>query len=397
MKRQLGYLSGAPRVSTRPDAEMTGARSHVLGVIGAFKALDWEVKSFIVGDRVPSNWVTKGSEKAVSSGFFRTLAVDFVRLGMGSVNARRAWQELGGQVDWVYERFAALQSLGWIFKQHGVPWVLETNAPLFYEAKTDRKSLVLSRLARALEVRAYRDCDVLVCISEALKEIVVSQANISPEKVVVLPNGVDTERFNPKQHKPHIFEGFTIGFVGTLYPWQRLNLLLEAMHELRAEGMNLSLVIVGDGSMREAWQKQAQQLGIAEKVTFVGQIPWQDVPQYIAGFDVGYSGQVQLEVGKMYLSPLKLYEYMAMAKPVVASAFEDTERVIRDGETGFLFEAGDKANLKQAIARAYQSQAVLPDMGRKAREEIVANHSWTARVRRLIVEVERIRECLMQN
>lgn len=115
MKQRLGYLSGAPRVATSPDAETVGPRSHVLGVMKAFEALGWEV------NRVPRKWVTKGSERAVSGGLIRTLVADLTRLILSVVNARRAWQELGKQTDWVYERFASFQSLGWIFKRHGVP------------------------------------------------------------------------------------------------------------------------------------------------------------------------------------------------------------------------------------------------------------------------------------
>jgi glycosyltransferase involved in cell wall biosynthesis len=96
-----------------------------------------------------------------------------------------------------------------------------------------------------------------------------------------------------------------------------------------------------------------------------------------------------LQIGKMYLSPLKLYEYMAMAKPVVASAFEDAQRVVQEGETGFLFRAGNKDDLKGALFKVYHlPRTVLPDMGRKARKEIVTNHSWTARVRKMTGDVD---------
>ncbi|MEW5860886.1 MAG: glycosyltransferase [Cyanobacteriota bacterium] len=391
--RRLGYLSAAPRASTRPDAEVGGPRSHMLGVMRAFEALQWQVKPFIVGDRVPSSWVTKGSERAVTGGFFRTLISDLIRLNMGALNARRAWQELGQQVDWVYERRAALQSLGWIFTRHGIPWILETNSPLFYESKAERKNVVLSQLERWLEIKAYQECDILVCVTEALKEIIVREANIPPDKVIVLPNGVDTSVFNPEHHQPkRVFDNFTIGFVGVLYAWQGIEDLLEALHELRTEGLDMSLVIIGDGQMRTQWEALSQNLGLTNNVKFVGQVPWNEVPAYIAGFDVGYSGHVKLQIGKMYHSPLKIYEYMAMGKPVLASAFEDAQRVLREGETGFLFQSGDKQELKSALVKAYKSQASLAEMGRQAHEEILLNHSWIARVETLIKTVDQILE-----
>ncbi len=393
MKKRLGFISAAPRISTRPDTEVTGNRTRVLGLIRGFEALNWEVKPFIIGDRVPQKLMLKASEKAINGKFFRTLAADLVRLVLGTVNTQRSWQELGGQVDWAFEFAATLQSLGWSFKRHGVPWIVHTEALLFHEAKTERKSIVLSGLARSLELRAYRECDALVCVSETLKELVVRESGVLPKKIVVVPNGVDTDLFNPERHEPkRLFVGFTVGFVGGLYNWQALDLLLEVIHDLRAEGMDLSLVIVGDGIMYEIWQTQAQSLGIASNVIFVGRVPWAEVPEYIAGFDVCYTGQVELQVGKMYHSPLKLYEYMAMAKPVIASAFEDAQRMLQQEEMGFLFEPGNKEDLKRALTRAYQLKEQLPVMGQHAREVVVAHHSWVARVKNMIEGLEQILE-----
>lgn len=142
--------------------------------------------------------------------------------------------------------------------------------------------------------------------------------------------------------------------------------------------------------MRQQWESKAEELGLLPHVKFVGQVPPDLVPQYLAGFDLGYSGQIRMQIGTMYHSPLKIYEYMAMAKPVVASAFEDAQRVIREGETGFLFQPGDKDSLKRALRKAYASRNLLPEMGRNAREEIVATHSWKARVQTTIAAVERI-------
>lgn len=390
MKRRLGYLSGAPRVSIRPEARASAPRAHILGVMKAFEELGWDVKPFIAGDRLPRKWIVEGTEQAANAGFFHTLAADLLRLGLGVVSTRRARRELGN-VDWVYERAAVFQLLGWIFKKRGTPWILEANGPFFYEATVERNSIVLGKFARWLEVKGYRGCDVLVCVSEALKEILVREAEIRPEKVVVLPNGVDTTFFDPQLYEPErVFDGFTIGFVGSLLAWQALDLLLEALTELRAEGMNISLVVIGDGVMRKTWEAQAKRLHLSKNVVFTGWMPPQEVPQFISGFDVGYSGQIQMQVGKMYHSPIKIYEYMAMAKPIIASAFEDARRVVQDGETGFLFWGGDKADLKRALASAYRSWESLPEMGCKAREAVVTHHSWVARVGKLISEVERM-------
>ncbi|NET34446.1 MAG: glycosyltransferase [Cyanothece sp. SIO1E1] len=391
LKRNVTYMCAAPRISTRADAEITGPRAHILGFIKGFESLGWQVHPFIVGDRMPRRLATKKMESSLSGGGIRALALDLMRWGLGIINARLAWQELGGQIDWVYERFSPFVMLGKPFKRRGIPWVLETHAPLFYEGKTERQTTVLEGLARRLELQAYRECDALVCISEALKEIILQEANIPPEKVLVLPNAVDLDRFNPVSITPkRLFSGFTIGFVGRLYAWHGLDLLLEAVHELRREHLDISLVVVGDGLVRREWEAKARDLGIASQVNFVGQVPWHAVPQYIAGFDVGYIGNIKMRVGAMYHSPLKLYEYMAMAKPVVASAFDDAKRIVREYETGFLFEPGHKEDLKLALRRAYECRGQLPKMGQCARVAVETEHSWSKRVQDMITHLETI-------
>jgi glycosyltransferase involved in cell wall biosynthesis len=310
---------------------------------------------------------------------------------LGRLNARRARRLLRGRVDIVYERFGAFQALGAGCQKDGVPWVLETNGPLFYEAKIERKSLVLSGLARYLENRAYQQCDLLVCISHKLRDTLVDLCDVPVEKIVVIPNGVDTEFFDPTRYEPERpFPGFTVGFVGNLYAWAGLDLLFEAVAELHREGVDIHVVVVGDGFMRHRLEDQVRALGLNERVLFVGRLPRPAVPPYIAGFDVGYSGQVRLQLGEMYHSPLKIYEYMSMAKPVVASAFDDARRVITDGSNGFLFEPGDKGSLKQALRRSWEAVSELDQMGRRARTYVIAHHSWTMRVQMLLTEVERL-------
>ena len=391
MPLRLGFLAAAPRISTHPDAEMSGPRSRILGIIQGFKTCNWEVETFIVGDRVPQNWSAKGSGEAISKGFFRTLAVDLVRLSLSIINSWKSWRELGDKVDFVYEYAATLQCLGWIFQRQGIPWILQAEALLFYEAKAERKALVLDGIAKWMEIQAYKKCDILACVSETLKDILVQDYDIAADKIVLVNNGVDIDFLNPELHQPsRIFPGFTIGFVGSLYAWSGLNLLLETIAELRKTGFDISLVVVGDGAMKSAWENLAESLGIAENVAFIGRVPWQQVPQYIAGFDVGFSGQIQLQMGQMYLSPMKLYEYMSMAKPVVASAFEDAKRLIDDGKTGFLFQPENKDDLKRALLSAFHQQQNLPQMGKLARTEIVNYHSWNSRVQVLVKGVEQI-------
>ncbi|RMF56771.1 MAG: glycosyltransferase family 1 protein [Bacteroidetes bacterium] len=391
--KKVAYLSGAPRVSTRPEAGAAGPRSHVLGVMNAFYRLGWDVQSFIVGDRVPLDWVRgEISASELRQSQFKRVGADLMRIGMGWLNSRKSWNEIG-PVNLVYERYGAFQALGWRFKRQGIPWILETNALLSLESTKDRSTVALGALLRRHERWAYHKCDVLVCISQPLAELISRETGVSSEKIIVLPNGVDVFRLDPEKARPvRIFDGPTIGFVGQLEGWQRLDLLLDAMVHLREEGVYYSLVVVGEGEMQVAWKQHADSLGLSESVYFVGAVPWDDVPSYIAGFDLGYAGAMPLAAGSMYLSPLKLYEYAAMGKPVVTAAYADALHLVRDGVAGYLFEPGGSDSIKEALRAAWAERDRWKAMGQRTRAIVVEKHSWEARLQVLLSEVQRIQK-----
>jgi glycosyltransferase involved in cell wall biosynthesis len=370
---RVGYLSAAPRVSTRDDAEAAGPRSHVVGVIRAFEATGAHVEKFIVGDQVPPA-MRRRSERTFDQPWTR-LAADAARVVLGAVQARRAYRALAHRVDWVYERAAALQSLGTRFR--GIPWVIETSSLIFDEAKRERGAMVLDKLAKQRELAAYHACTAIVAVSRDLRDLLVD-AGVPAHKILVLPNGVDTDQFDPAKHAsaPRQFPGFTIGFVGSVIGWQGLDLLLEATAALP----DVHVAIAGDGTARAELEQLARTLGIADRVRFVGRLRGSDVPRFLAGVDVGYSGQRALGIGKMYHSPLKLYEYLAMGKLAIASAYDDARAVLDEGASGFLFEPDRRAALEDAIARAYAARSALLSLGAAVRAETVARHSWHARV-----------------
>jgi glycosyltransferase involved in cell wall biosynthesis len=379
---RLGYLSGAPRVSTRADAELAGPRAHVLGVIAGFEAAGWTVDRYIVGDRAPA-FVARDSERVVRRGWATTLAVDGARLVLRQRSAAAAYLALKGRVDWVYERFALFQALGTPFVRRGTPWILETNALLADEASRERSSVVLHQTARRLEREAYHACTALVAVSEALAQRLVEAMDVPREKIIVVPNGVDVARFDPVGVVPRsLGPGFRIVFAGSLAPWQGLDALLRALVDVRAIA-----VIAGDGPARAGLETLALELGVSARVRFLGHVAPDEVPAVLAGGDVCFVGHTDRgNSSETFRSPLKLYEYLAMGKPVISSAVPDAVATITEGENGFLFQPDDMGSLVRAIERAMA--APLAALGANARRDAVARHSWQARVQGMIAEVE---------
>ena len=387
--RRLGYLSGGARVSTRRDAEARGPRTHVLGVIGGFRTAGWEVRTFIVGDRMPA--AVRNSERRLAQGPAAAVTADVGRLALRHLYGFRAQRELGGGVDWVYERLASFQALGRRFHQAGVPWLLETNALLYEEAVTERRTVALGRYARRLELAAYRECDVVVSVSEELADAVAHQARVTRDKIVVVPNGVDTDAFDPERWSvPATTGDFTVVFVGSLVAWQGLEPLLHAVAKLRdADAIRMRVIIAGDGPLRGALEHLVEALGLQGWVQFLGDLAHDEIPAVIAAGDIAYSGHVDLRGNRVFRSPLKLYEYMAMARPVLASDMSDA-RALVGPDRGFLFPPGDVAGLQGVLRAAYSQRECLRTMGRIARAEVVARHSWNARVHHLLTAAHAI-------
>jgi glycosyltransferase involved in cell wall biosynthesis len=356
-------------------------------VIGGFKELGWEVFPYIVGDRIPQSITRKSGLKLEKSWILR-LAADVARIISGPIQSVKAWLELHDKVDVVYERYAVLQTLGWIFQIGKIPWILETSGLYYYEAIVERKSIVLNGIAKIIELNAYRKCDTLICVSEALKELIIREGGISPEKILVIPNGVDCVRFDPiRCQSQRLFDGPTIGFISALVRWHRLDVLLEAMSELKRLGVTINLVVAGDGPMRVEWESLVEELGLIDQVNFLGHISWDDIPGLIAGVDLGYVGNAPMDIGVMYHSPLKMYEYMAMGKPVLAAKNEDSIRLITDGENGFLFEALNQNDLQRKIKEALNSSGQWKIMGENARKLVVKEASWTSRVEEMLGKI----------
>jgi glycosyltransferase involved in cell wall biosynthesis len=390
MKRRLAFLSGAPRTSTKRIASLTGGRQHILGTIAGFEANGWIVDRYVVGDKVPESWLKAQHDMDKGKSFVARLGADLVRMFLSLTHLPRILKEIP-TADWVYERYAAYQFFGYLYQRRGIPWILETNDALFKQVQSELKHVALPGIVRWAERRAYRQCDILVVISEELRRILVQELNIPAAKIVVLPNAADIETFDPTRVTPRrLFDQdtFVIGFQGAMYKRHGLEHLVRAVARMRAEGMNVAAVFLGDGGERSGLESLSHELGIADFTKFPGRVAREIVPEYIAGYDLCYSGQMEWMGKSMHDSPLKLYDYMSMAKPVVASRFPDAVRLTRNGEIGFLYEPGNLDALVSAATLAYNNRDTLGELGAAARIEIVANHTWETRVREFIATAE---------
>lgn len=376
------YLSGAPRLSTKPTTESLGPRSHILGVIGALRESGSIVHAFVVGDDVPQSFHASGSEARMTASAVRLVAADLGRLvyRVRSVaKVRRMLRKIAPPPAMAYERYALMQELGRAAQRKGATWVLEVNALLAIESTSDRRATSSRRIASWFEKRTFRRADLIVAVTEQLKLAIHDIYGIPLDRIVVVENGVDTARHDDASVERQAVP--TIGFLGTLYPWQRVDRLLRAVSRSETDW---NVRIAGEGPDFDALRRLSDELNLGTKVTFLGRVHPDQVPAFLKTVDVCYAGHGSAE--GVYFSPLKLWEYLAAGRPVLASRHDATVRLASEGYAVEVFDESD-SDLERALLTVSSKLQELLETGVRDQERVRSSHSWTARIRPLLNRV----------
>ena len=282
--------------------------------------------------------------------------------------------------DLIYERYSPFSVAGpLVARRLGCPHVLEVNAPLAWEGARHRGQ-ALNEGAEVLERLAFEAGSHIVAVSDELREI-LAQAGVDPGKIRVVPNGVDVRRFEDDRAAvlPGLEGKFVVGFLGSLKAWHGIEVLVEAFASL-VEDPQFHLLIVGDGPMAPLVSETADRF--PGRVTLAGSVPPSDVPAYLRAMQVAVAPYPPLE--RFYFSPLKVLEYMASGRAIVASRIGQLERLVQDGETGLLVEPGDAGALCRAVQRLARDETLRARLGRRAAEEAQRCHSWKHRAEEIL-------------
>jgi glycosyltransferase involved in cell wall biosynthesis len=390
---RITYLRATPG----PGTQAGGASSHIKGVIGGLVELGAKVE-------LVSNDVLAG---------FDNSKVKLTLIKPEPLGATRAVFDLNNNEvftsgalaviqanppDFIYQRYAR-------FSWAGVLASLRTQCPLFLEYNGsevwvgkhwDRVNMLdlLERYERLNLAAAAR----IFVVSEVERKN-LEGVGISPEKIIVNPNGVDVKAFRPniggleKRAELELrSDELLVGFVGTFGPWHGVLVLAEAIKLIPAN-VPVRFLLVGTGALHGEMKKLLASEEENGRVIFSGSVEHDEIPALLDACDVLVSPHVPLEGGAEFFgSPTKLFEYMAMGKAIVASRLGQIGEVLKHEETALLVSPGNSQELSAAIIRFAESRSLRETLGSAARSTAVANHTWTRNAQNILDAYERWRD-----
>ncbi len=233
------------------------------------------------------------------------------------------------------------------------------------------------------ETGAMRAADHVITIGEAMRDEIVERG-VDPARVTIVPNGVDADAFTPRAADPALARryglagSFTFGYVSNLdHPRENQELLIDAVRELRGRGRQVRCLIVGDGKRREELERHARAVGVAGDVVFTGRVAHDEVADHYALLDAFVVPRADERAARM-VTPLKPFEAMAMARPMIVADLPALVEIVAPESRGLRFRTGDAADLATAVERLIDDPALAGRLGAAGREWVVRERTWAA-------------------
>ncbi|WP_312794352.1 glycosyltransferase [Kocuria sp.] len=259
------------------------------------------------------------------------------------------------------------------------------------------------RFMARMEADAAASATRVLAITNALKDELVARG-VDAEKITVVPNAVDAQRFRPVARDVELEEALgvrgrtVIGYIGSVLDYEGLEFLVDAADVMRARRSDFAVLIVGDGAELEKFQDLVRERELEDFVRFTGRVPHEEVERYYSLVDIAPFPRLPLPVCEM-VSPLKPFEALAMGKAVVASDVAALAEIIEPGVNGLLHRKGDTEDLVRQLELLLDDPSLRATLARQGREWVRANRQWSDMAgivsniyRELGAEASRVRE-----
>ena len=292
--------------------------------------------------------------------------------------------------DIIYERYNLFFHAGaWLCRRKGAPLILEVNAPLA-EERTHEGNLFWRRAARRSETAIWRAADIVLPVTDVLADR-VHAAGVPRDRIEVIPNAVGAPFLSA--HDPSAIRNrlglngkIVLGFSGFIREWHGVDRVIKFL--AAQQRRDLHLLIVGDGPARPALGKLAAECGVAEQISFAGTVQREDMPAYISAFHIALQ-----PAAVEYASPLKLFEYMALGKPVLAPDQPNLREIVTNGSDGILFDTSSADGFDKALLDLIDDATLRARLGDTARTTLErCNYTWNGNAARVELIAQKLIE-----
>lgn len=303
------------------------------------------------------------------------------------------------QPDFLYQRHSIFNYAGALLKHKvGIPFILQVEGSEVWVKKNWGKAYFTKSLEWAEEIQ-LSNADAVVVVSNVLRNQLV-ELGVEASKITVVPNGVDAEKYSPNvrgeklREKIGLGKKFVVGYAGTFGHWHGITVLAKSVKYVLREIPNVHFLLIGDGVLRGEVEAILTKDNVQHAVTITGMMPQNNVPEYLAACDTLVISAINNPDVPFFQSPVKLFEYMAMQKPVVASGVGQIKEIIQDGVNGLLVEENDPVDLAEKICLLAKDESLREKIAKAARNDAVENYSWQKNAQAVISIYESIRNCV---
>lgn len=376
----------------------TGYGSHMRGMVNGFREEGHTVEILVLGNKPHSTDSSKQTnsfksilKKVLPKIIWRTLKeIQQIRFDKHATRElRTAIQKFNPDI--VYERSAWMSNGSvQVLKQFNLKHVIEINAPFEEEVKEfEKASSFISFIGKKKLQNLLQSAHLVSPITSSLQKHIVKNYGVNPQNCFVVPNAIDKSEIQITESRVedirkifNLTDKIVVGFVGSIFPYHGVDRLIHAVSKLN--NSDVELLIVGDGYLIPELQEQARALGLKSRVHFTGSVPKEDVYNHITAMDI-----VTLPNTEWYCSPVKLFEYGALGKVVLAVNEAGVSDVMTDTD-GLLFK-NNEGDFQEALNFTISNLSQLKEKANTFQQKIFSNHTWSANARQILNQLNALK------
>lgn len=370
----------------------TGYGTHIREVIGGFREHAQTVEALILGDDNTSPIYTRKDTPSLSEKIAKKIIPKILWRTMKEYRLltydRKAEIILGKKInefkpDVIYERAAYFQSSGYkMAKKYKIKYFVEVNAPFAEEMKNfENTNSLLASKAKEKEREQFNYAKKIFVVSSSLKKHLLQQyPSLNETKIIVVPNGVNPDKIKidddlKKQLKQNYSisdKSVVIGFVGSVFPYHGVDLLINSFSRIRKKypDKEMKLFIIGDGYLIDELKQLSGKKNIINDVLFTGSVKHDLIFTYIDLMDIAV-----LAKSNWYCSPVKIFEYGVMGKAIIAPDAIPVKDVMIHEADGLLVSP-DEEKISEAMMRLIAHADLRTALGNNFRKKVLENHTW---------------------